>query len=50
VDHARVEAQSHRFNYNEPISVRGLTQSVSDLALNFGEGDPSSKKKPMVFR
>lgn len=27
--------------------MKALTQSVSDLALNFGEGDPSSKKKPM---
>jgi 20S proteasome subunit alpha 5 len=31
----------------EPISVKALTQSVSDLALNFGEGDPNTKKKPM---
>jgi 20S proteasome subunit alpha 5 len=31
----------------EPVNVKALTQSVSDLALNFGEGDPSSKKKPM---
>jgi len=27
--------------------VKALTQTISDLALNFGEGDPSSKKKPM---
>lgn len=27
--------------------MKALTQTVSDLALNFGEGDPSSKKKPM---
>jgi len=25
-----------------------LTQSVSDLALNFGEGDTTTKKKPMA--
>lgn len=31
------------------MSVRALTQAVSDLALNFGEGDPSLKKKPMVL-
>ena len=30
------------------MSVRALTQAVSDLALNFGEGDPSLKRKPMV--
>ena len=27
--------------------MRALTQTISDLALNFGEGDPFSKKKPM---
>jgi len=32
------------------MSVRALTQAVSDLALNFGEGDPSLKRKPMVWR
>jgi 20S proteasome subunit alpha 5 len=47
VEQARVEALNHRFTYLEPITVKALTQSVSDLALNFGEGDPSSKKKPM---
>lgn len=26
VDHARVEAQSHRFSYNEPIRIEALTQ------------------------
>jgi hypothetical protein len=31
------------------MSVRALTLTVSDLALNFGEGDPNSKKKPMVI-
>ena len=38
VDHMRVEAQNHRFSYDEPISVRSVTQSVCDLALAFGEG------------
>jgi 20S proteasome subunit alpha 5 len=47
IEQARVEALNHRFTYLEPITVKALTQSVSDLALNFGEGDPSSKKKPM---
>jgi len=50
VDYARIESQNHRFTYNEPMSVRALTQAVSDLALNFGEGDPSLKRKPMVSR
>jgi len=46
VEHARVEAQNHRFTFDEPITVKSLTRSVSDLALNFGEGDPNSRKKP----
>jgi 20S proteasome subunit alpha 5 len=48
VEHARVEAQQHRLTYLEPIGLRALTQAVSDLAINFGEGDPNSKKKPMA--
>jgi len=51
VDHARVEAQNHKFVYNEPMRVRTLTQSSSDLALAFGESDSDShghsKKKRM---
>ena len=47
VDHARVEAQNHFFVYDEPMRVKAISQSVSDLALNFGEGDSSQKKKPM---
>lgn len=38
IDHARVEAQNHRFTYDEPIRVESVTQSVCDLALRFGEG------------
>jgi len=37
VDHARVEAQNHRFNYDEPMTVEALTQATCDLALRFGE-------------
>lgn len=49
VDHARIEAQNHRFTFDEPIGVEALTQSVCDLALGFGEGDDDgdSKKKKM---
>ena len=39
VDHMRVEAQNHRFSYNEAIGVKAVTQSVCDLALAFGEGN-----------
>jgi len=38
VDHARVETQNHWFTYDEKIGVEACTQSVSDLALSFGEG------------
>mmetsp|Transcript_6615 Transcript_6615/g.11634 ORF Transcript_6615/g.11634 Transcript_6615/m.11634 type:complete len:245 (-) Transcript_6615:2558-3292(-) len=44
VDHARSEAQSHRFMFGEEMRVESIAQSVCDLALNFGEGDGSSRK------
>eukprot|EP01120_Amphizonella_sp_Union-15-10_P012644 TRINITY_DN5660_c0_g1_i1.p1 TRINITY_DN5660_c0_g1~~TRINITY_DN5660_c0_g1_i1.p1 ORF type:complete len:253 (+),score=43.57 TRINITY_DN5660_c0_g1_i1:76-834(+) len=37
IEHARVEAQSYTFTYDEDISVESVTQSVCDLALRFGE-------------
>lgn len=39
IDRARVEAQSHWFTYNEKISVEGVTQAVSNLALQFGDDE-----------
>lgn len=39
VDKARVEAQNHWFTYNEQMSVEGVTQAVSNLALEFGDDD-----------
>ena len=48
IDHARVEAQNHTFNYVEPLPVHLITQSVSDMAMNFGEGYEGSKRKPMA--
>jgi 20S proteasome subunit alpha 5 len=47
IDHGRVEAQNHRFNYNEPMTIEQITESISDLAINFGEGY-EGKKKPMA--
>ena len=45
IEHARVESQNHRFLYNEPMKVESLTQSVCDLALQFGDmGDGNQKK------
>lgn len=38
IEHARVESQSHHFNYNEPLGVESCTQAICDLALRFGEG------------
>jgi len=37
IDHARVETQNHRFNYDEPMPVEACVQSICDLALRFGE-------------
>lgn len=37
IDHARVEAQHHRFVYDEPLSPAACTQALCDLALRFGE-------------
>jgi len=47
IDHARVEAQNHSFNWKEPMGIEAITQAVSDLAINFGEGYEGSKRKPM---
>ena len=48
VDHARVEAQNHKFNYVEPLKIDLITQAVSDMAMKFGEGYQGSKRKPMA--
>ena len=48
VDHARAEAENHRFTYDEPLFVNSLVHSVSDLALDFS--DSSSKKKKKMAR
>jgi 20S proteasome subunit alpha 5 len=39
VDHGRVQAQQHRFSYNEPMPCESVTQALCDLALRFGEDD-----------
>lgn len=48
VDRARVEAQSHWFMYNEPMSVESVTQSVSNLAMAFGKERRHEEDKAMV--
>ena len=47
VDHARVEAQNHRFTYDTAMGIEPLTQTVCDLALSFAESseDMDEKKK-----
>ncbi|KAA8497309.1 Proteasome subunit alpha type-5-B [Porphyridium purpureum] len=37
IDHARVETQSHRFTYDEPMQIDSCAQAICDLALQFGE-------------
>lgn len=37
VDRARIDAQNHRFTYDEPMKVSSLMQSICDLCLNFAE-------------
>jgi len=46
IEHARVEAQGHQFNFDEPMSVEACTQAICDLALRFGE-DRKNKEEQM---
>merc|ERR1711860_163304 len=39
VDRARVEAQNHWFTYDEKMSIESVAQSVSYLAIQFGDSD-----------
>lgn len=39
VDRARLECQNHWFLYNEKMSVESVAQSVSNLAIQFGDSD-----------
>lgn len=53
VDFGRVECQSHRFTYDEPLRVESLTQSLCDLAMSFAEEreeDEEGEKKPKMSR
>ena len=45
VDYARIEAQNHRFTFDEAIGVEALTQSICDVALGFGESQKKEEKK-----
>merc|ERR1712071_332294 len=46
IDKARVEAQSHWFTFNELMSVERIAQSVSNLALAFGEEGNKAMSRP----
>ncbi|ESO01220.1 hypothetical protein HELRODRAFT_185707 [Helobdella robusta] len=48
IDKARMEAQHHWFTYNEKMKVESVTQSVSNLALQFGDddADPGAMSRP----
>lgn len=48
VEHARVETQNHRFNYNKPMLVEACAQSICDLALRFGEDDDDDDDAALV--
>ena len=43
VDHGRVEAQAHRFRFDEPLRAESLTQALCDLAMSFGEGSEEAE-------
>ncbi|KAL2109223.1 hypothetical protein VUR80DRAFT_2810 [Thermomyces stellatus] len=47
IEHARVECQSHAFNYNEALGVESCTQAICDLALRFGEGADGEEDRVM---
>ena len=49
VERARVETQSHRFTFNEPMSVLATTQAVCDVALSFGDRDAEDKPMSRPF-
>ncbi|XP_060526378.1 proteasome subunit alpha type-5 isoform X2 [Cylas formicarius] len=39
IDKARLECQNHWFVYNEKMSIESCAQSVSNLAIQFGDSD-----------
>merc|ERR1712190_39256 len=44
VDHARVEAQTHWFTYNERMPVESCVNSVADMALDFSDTNKDRKR------
>jgi len=50
IEHGRVEAQNHRFNYDEPMKVEACTQALCDLALRFGEDRKKGEREEQMSR
>lgn len=44
VEKAREDANQHRFNYDEPISIDTCAQFICDVSLDFGEGKKNGKR------
>ncbi|ESL09075.1 proteasome alpha 5 subunit [Trypanosoma rangeli SC58] len=49
VEHARVEAQNHRFTYDEPMRVESCALATCDLSIRFGEGGGGKKLMSRPF-
>ena len=49
IDRARAECQNHWFIYNEKMSVESATQAVSNLAIQFGDGDDDGSAMSRPF-
>lgn len=50
VSHARVEAQNHRFTYDEPLSIESCVSAVSNLALDFSDVTETKGRKKIMSR
>lgn len=49
VDRARLECQNHWFVYDEKMSVESVAQSVSNLAIRFGDSDEDGSAMSRPF-
>ncbi len=44
VDYARVECQNHWFTYNEPMPILAISETIADLAIDFGENERNRQR------
>jgi len=49
IDKARVEAQNHWFTFNEKMTIESVAQSVSNLAIQFGDSDDDGNAMSRPF-